>query len=583
MHPIQQIVLSDEPNGCDGRLKWMLLGFCVLLFFFMLGGRSLNEPDEGRYSEVAREMIETGNWLTPQIWYVPHIDKPPLTYWLVAISMSLFGQNEWAVRFPLALAGLSGIGAAWCLGGLIGGARVAFFSGMILATSMLYFVMARMLTTDIILTQFIAWAVFFLWQAWRARPGGEAHRERSAAALLWHAAGWLMMALGFLAKGPIAVILPLLAVTAMIVSQRRRCASWRGAVVGTLLGLALFCAVVLPWFLLLFQTVPHSWEYMTKGQFLGHALGTAIKNRKGSPFYYIGVVAAGWLPWTLLLGWLWRRAHWRTLAGTQKEGWILLSVLSVCAFVMFSAMKAKLPAYILPVFPCLAVLTAARFCAQDKEPHAAPRWVWRGVLLSPFALALIAALAVRFVFNAPGFPWLYTQAAFAVAGGGIVLFLARDWTPLKCVRFAMLFSVIHFFVVASSMHTVEDRLKGNQPFKSLGQAIKAHWKEGTKLVCWGRFPQGLPFYAYPAISASQKPFLGGLPLNRVPFEFPGNKEAMADKLLPDLAALLQLLDREERVLIAGFKGTFESLRPSGKPVRLILKSGDWELIGTGGE
>ena len=155
----------------------MLFGFGVLLFFFLLGGRSLNEPDEGRYAEVAREMLETGNWLTPHIWYVPHIDKPPLTYWMVAISMSVFGQNEWAVRLPLALAGLSGLGAVWCLGNLMGGARVGLWSGLILASSLLYFVMARMLTTDIILTQFIAWAIFFLWQAWEISAQQRDFRE----------------------------------------------------------------------------------------------------------------------------------------------------------------------------------------------------------------------------------------------------------------------------------------------------------------------------------------------------------------------------------------------------------------------
>ena len=79
--------------------------------FFLLGGRSLNEPDEGRYAEVAREMLETGNWLVPHFWYAPHLDKPPLAYWAVAASMSAFGQNEWAVRLPLALAGLSGLWA----------------------------------------------------------------------------------------------------------------------------------------------------------------------------------------------------------------------------------------------------------------------------------------------------------------------------------------------------------------------------------------------------------------------------------------------------------------------------------------
>jgi hypothetical protein len=242
-------------------------------------------------------------------------------------------------------------------------------------------------------------------------------------------------------------------------------------------------------------------------------------------------------------------------------------------------MRAKLPAYILPIFPCLAVLTAARFFSGGVSCPA-PSWVWRGVALSPFLLALIAALTIHFVFKAPGMPWLYTQAVAAAIGGAIVAGLSRNWTSFKCARFAIIFSVIHLFVTASQVRTVETLLKSNQTFKPIGEAIKSGWSDGTKLVCWGRFPQGLPFYAYPAINASRIPFLGGMPLDRVPFEFPGNKEAMAGKLLPDTESLLRLLSKEDKVLIVGYRGLFDWLRNRfhAKQPRLVLNSGDWELI-----
>ena len=86
------------------RPRWLLLALTLFTFFFLLGSRSLNEPDEGRYSEIAREMLERHDWLVPHFWYEPHLDKPPFTYWAEAASMKFFGQNEWAVRLPLALA-----------------------------------------------------------------------------------------------------------------------------------------------------------------------------------------------------------------------------------------------------------------------------------------------------------------------------------------------------------------------------------------------------------------------------------------------------------------------------------------------
>src|SRR6516164_9400337 len=104
--------------------KWRLPSLTLFTFFILLGSRSLNEPDEGRYSEIAHEMIETGDWLVPHFWYLPHLDKPPVTYWLVAASVKLFGLNEWAVRLPVALAGISGVIAAWLLGCSLGGRRV---------------------------------------------------------------------------------------------------------------------------------------------------------------------------------------------------------------------------------------------------------------------------------------------------------------------------------------------------------------------------------------------------------------------------------------------------------------------------
>jgi len=143
----------------DQRAPWWFLPFVLLLFFGLLGTRSLNEPDEGRYAEIAREMVETGNWLVPHIWYVPHLDKPPFTYWAVAASLSVFGVNEWAVRLPLALAGLSAAWATFLLVSSVAGKAAGRAGVLIFGTSALAWAMSRMLTTDIFLTQCTALVV----------------------------------------------------------------------------------------------------------------------------------------------------------------------------------------------------------------------------------------------------------------------------------------------------------------------------------------------------------------------------------------------------------------------------------------
>src|ERR1051326_3743737 len=194
------------------RQGWWLAALTLFTFFFLLGSRSLNEPDEGRYAEVAREMIELRDWVVPHLWYAPHLGKPPLTYWSVAAAMSVFGANEWAVRLPLALAGVSGVWVAYLFGSALGGRRAGIWSALILQSSLLYFVMARMLTTDMLLSQFDAWAIYCFWRSWQileaVGPGDGPHGS-SRSFWAWHLGGWTAVALGFLVKGPIALAVPL--------------------------------------------------------------------------------------------------------------------------------------------------------------------------------------------------------------------------------------------------------------------------------------------------------------------------------------------------------------------------------------
>src|ERR1017187_10407211 len=297
--------------------KWGLPALTIFSFLILLGSRSLNEPDEGRYSEIAREMIETGDWLVPHLWYLPHLDKPPMTCWLVAASMKLFGQNEWAARLPVALAGISGVCAAFLLGCSLGGRRVGFWSAVILQSSMLYFAKARMLTPDILVTQFVAWAMYFFWRSWAATKAESG--KRKAEILWWQLAGWVAIALGFITKGPIALAIPLVAFVTLAIFRRRE-ASGKTLLAGCFAGFALFLLLAAPWFLAVFQRVPESAHYMILGQAAGHLLGTTIKNRSGGIFYFFKILAAGLLPWTFLLGWLWRRSERSEERRVGEEG-----------------------------------------------------------------------------------------------------------------------------------------------------------------------------------------------------------------------------------------------------------------------
>ena len=450
--------------------KWGLPALTLFTFFFLLGSRSLNEPDEGRYSEIAREMIETGNWLVPHFWYLPHLDKPPMAYWLVASSMKMFGQNEWAARLPAALAGVSGVWAVFLLGCSLGGRRVGFWSAVILQSSLLFFAMARMLTPDIFVTQFVAWAVYFFWRSWQCLKAEG--RSLKAEFFKWHLAGWIAIALGFLAKGPIALAIPLVAFAALLVFRREGIHEKKKLFAGLMAGFALFLILTAPWFLAVFQRVPQSAHYMILGQAAGHLLGTTIKNRPGNPFYFFGILAAGLLPWTFLLGWLWRGSHWRALAERQKDGWLLLNAWGVFTFALFSFSHAKLPAYILPVFPALAVLLALRFFGGKSEdvpvPAPAPVVAWRLCLISPLLLLAGFPPVLIFTFHnaLPG--WMLWQVPIATGAAILILLLPKNSRPARWAGFTTGLALFSLMVIVAEVPPFEMNLRDNQTLKPLG-------------------------------------------------------------------------------------------------------------------
>ena len=131
----------------------------VLALFTLLGHRGLNEPDEGRFAEIAREMSLSTNWIMPHLGGIPHLQKPPMIYWLCALSIRAFGANEWAVRLPAALAALGTVLALMHVAGLLFGSEVRWKAGLILLSSMLFFALARLITTDMLLTFFITSAI----------------------------------------------------------------------------------------------------------------------------------------------------------------------------------------------------------------------------------------------------------------------------------------------------------------------------------------------------------------------------------------------------------------------------------------
>lgn len=375
---------------------------------------------------------------------------------------------------------------------------------------------------------------------------------------------------------------PLVAFGSLLIFRRKEIPQKKIMVAGLIVGCALFFILAAPWFLAVFQRVPQSAHYMILGQVAGHLLGTTIKNRPGGPFYFFGILAAGLLPWTFLLGWLWRRSHWRALADRQKDGWLLLNAWAVFTFALFSFSHAKLPAYILPIFPALAVLIAFRFSNSKPEdkPVPVPAIVWRICLICPLLLLAGFPSSLIFVFHneLPG--WMLWQIPIAALAGILLLLPLKNFKSDQSAGFAAGLALCSLMIIVAELPRFETNLRDNQTLRPLGETLRENYWPGDAVVCWGRFPQGLPFYTGSVISATNRPYFGGMDLTLVPFEFPGNRDRLGNLLLPDDNALAQLLAGERRVWVVSFGDMVQKIQQihGATPLRLVAIVGRWELL-----
>ena len=353
----------------------------IVLAFAFLGSRGIWDPDEGRYTNVALNMLDSGDWVNPRRNdEVGHWTKPPLTYWAIAASVRAFGQNPWAARLPAALAYLLSVWLAWRVGRRLapGSATTAATAALAYATMLLPFGTAQFITTDYVLAacQGVAW-----WAFVEARFGG----RRPAA---WLALMWAGFGLAFLAKGPPG-LLPLLVVLAF----DRLMPGPRTHRVLRVSGLVLFALLALPWYVAVIHGNPGLFEYFV-GDEVVNRVTTAEFGRHGEWYgwleIYLPTLLVGSLPWTPAL-WRWARAlpaalrRWRDAAVRGAEsGDVLLALSVLLPLLVFCLARSRMPLYLLPLFLPLALVVARQ---RQREGRALPRWPW----LAAWVAVLLAA------------------------------------------------------------------------------------------------------------------------------------------------------------------------------------------------
>jgi 4-amino-4-deoxy-L-arabinose transferase-like glycosyltransferase len=402
---------------------WTVLLAIAVSWIALNGGRALYNPDEGRYAEIPREMLASGDWIVPRLDGLVYIEKPPLQYWATAAAYRLFGESAWSARLYTGLCGLAtALVTAW-LALRLWGAAAASRSGIICGSSLLVMLMSHQLTIDMSLTLLMTITLAAFCVAQDARSDPTARRR-------WMALAWVAAAGAFLTKGLEAGALPVLTLAAYSVLHRDLKPWTRLSVFP---GLVLFLLLTLPWLIAVERRVPSFFDFFFVREHLERFL-TRIEARYQPWWFFAEVLAVGSLPWIVpmmrALATGWRASAPRGRFDARRLLWVWCAVV----LLFFSASDSKLIPYILPMFPGLALLVGS---APETRLRDDLRATGIGLIVAGIALAAGAGVLPRLLHDparAPYFldirlPVVYIGAVLIV-GGVIVRSLRGGSLPL---------------------------------------------------------------------------------------------------------------------------------------------------------
>ena len=470
----------------DSKLIIRSLTAAFLLFwFYMLGARVLVPTDEGRYAEMAREMLATGDWITLRLNGIKYFEKPPLQNWMNALTFAVFGLGEWQARLWTGLTALLGIVSVGFTAAKLYDRRTGWIAALMLATGFYWAGMGHVNSLDMGISGFFAVSLCALILG--QRDGVAASEQRNYMLLCWAA-----MALATLSKGLIGIVLPG-AVLTLYTIITRDWRMWLRLHLGK--GILLFLAITAPWFILIALRNPeHPHFFFIHEHFDRFTSGV---HKRGGPWYYfIPLMVLGILPW---LGYLFSSVA----AGWKKETsrfqpLLMAWIWAIFFFVFFSVSGSKLPGYIVPIFPALALI-GARQAAQGGEVWQKMSLVTAGLL----GVALIAGVQWKLPSLIAGKPdyevplyqgyavWLQSAGVLFLMGaiGGWILLKRqqKDWSLLALGLSGFIAGQVAFL----GHNDFGKYIAGTAHLPAMREVLKT---PGSQFYGVGRYEQAMPFY-----------------------------------------------------------------------------------------
>ena len=541
---------GDGIPGVGITVGWLVFGAVIVLlvWFGSLDARHLLRSDEGRYAEIAREMWVSGDWVTPRYNDLKYFEKPPFHLWMTTLAYHMFGVGDWQARLWVALSGAAGLALTMLAAGRWYGRRVALLAGLVLLAAPTWNVGAHFNSLDMSLSG--ALAAVLAGTLLALHPSTSAATGRR---WMWFA--WGALGLAVLTKGLVGAVLPGLALIVYMAWSRdlsilRRLHVFSGG--------ALALAITVPWFWLVGHRNPEFAEFFFVHEHFQRYTSN-IHLRSAPVWYFVPQLLGGFLPW---LG-LWpamlmtvRRAV--PTPGLQPER--LLAAWALTIFVFFSLSGSKLPGYILPMMPALAVLAALvldRLSARAWSHQLLGALVVSGALLlaSPLAARLSTDATPNVLYRAYT-PWLVAATAVVLAGVVGALWLHRRGRQIRSMAVYAL-AVFAGTTIGLVGHETMGRSSSGA---DLLPSIRAVLSPGMPFYGVEMLDHTLPFYLrHTLIMASGADEL----------EFGARQEPW--KWLPTMAAFRERWQSGPRALAVMSHVNFNALRAQGLPMVTIAQ------------
>ncbi|MEN3335304.1 MAG: hypothetical protein V7641_4669 [Blastocatellia bacterium] len=482
--PADEANSLDEPQATAKQslvALFALMTIALITFFFGLGRIALLGPDEPRYAEIAREMFTTGDWISPRLCGCLWFEKPALIYWMSAASYRVFGVSEFAARLPVAVAATLTVLLLYFVTRRVASQRMAFLTSLVLATCGMFIGYARVASPDMPLAAAMTVALL---------AGFAATQASGRTRLIFWLGSFASMGLAVLAKGlPGVALVTLVFVIYFIWMRRVDLINWRELAAGTMA----FLLIAAIWYAPV--TTRHGWEFIHEF-FIRHHFQRFTSNEFGhpQPFYFFLLIAiAGIVPWSAFL--LPAIVHLKGLQPRRARRDALVAFAWVWAAVVilsFSFSGSKLPGYILPAFPALAIIVGdqiERFVAgaRQRSMHAA---AWTTLLLLALIAGGSAAYLQREGIAADGWRMIDYILPLGMALAAFAMLIAKKRSAFVAATIGVMVSLIACAVIG-----LASKLSDELTLKQLSLEAATALRPGERIAFFIRKEYAPVFYS----------------------------------------------------------------------------------------